>query len=1321
MTTTRPRRPRSRVATVLLIILTVCGMVGLGPVGPAHAAPNATAEAEPATVTTDSLPTWQINGVVWSQVVIGHTVYAAGEFSEARPPGVAAGGPGSVPVGNLIAYDIRTGNRIASFNHTLNAQAMTIAKSPDESRIYVGGDFTVVDGQARSHIAAFDTATGDLVQSFQPMVRGRVRAIAVSSNTVYAGGEFGVVGNSPRTRLAAFSTSGSLLPWAPATDNYYVWSMVMTPDQSKVVVGGQMEKIDGVTVNGMAALDATSGAVLPWAANQTIIDYDQGAIMGLKTDGEQIYGSGFAFGNGGKFEGEFALDPQTGEINWLNDCQGDTYDTWPMDGVLYTVSHVHSCEMIGGLPQLSDWGIYQRLALAFSTQANTVNDGPNQYGWNYKGIAGSKIATWFPDLSWGNYTQYGQSGWSITGNGDYLAIGGEFLAVNGRGQQGLVRMAVREEAPNKRGPVIGYDSTDPGASSELGGTASVSWNAAWDPEDSTLTYKVYRSGTSAAVHTTERYSQPWEVPRMNFLDSGLAPGATHTYRIEAVDSDGNVRTLAETPPVTIQAGAASAYAVSVLQEGASGYWRMGEPSGTNVVDWAGTNDAVTRNTVVRNTTGAISGDSDTASTFSSNIFGHGHAIAQTRLRGPDTFSLQGWFRTTTNQGGKIIGFGNANSGSSSNYDRHVYMDSAGRLWFGVHPGHVETVNSAATYNDGAWHQVVATLGPDGMGLYVDGELQDSKEDVSSAQAYEGYWRIAGDNLNGWPSASSAYFSGAIDEVAVYPSALTAQQVENNYQLGTTGALPNQPPTAAFTSSVDELTASFDGSGSSDPDGSITSYGWAFGDGAEESGDSVEHVYAEAGTYTVTLTVTDDDGAADSISHDVTVVDPPDPVNVVPVAVFESSAAGLSVSFDGSGSSDSDGSVASYAWDFGDGAEGSGASVEHTFAEAGTYSVVLTVTDDDGATDSVSHDVTVTAPGAAIVVDDFNRSVDDGLGSADTGGAWTVTGSASKFSVDGSAGKLELTTAGSSTNAYLRSVSATDVDLSVDVALDKQPVSSSVYTSVLVRSSADGKTYYSVKLRWRDDGQVAVYLVKTVNGVESTVASGGKVAGVSTADTLTVRFQAEGTSPTALQAKVWMAGEAEPSAWSVSGSDSTAALDAAGGFGLLTYLAGGVTNAPITAVFDNLTVQSPEEVEPAARQLQTDAEAAPETTEKAKAGAEKEPKAEVKKEPKAEVKKEPKAEVKKETKARENRAPRAAFTSSVDQLVVTFDGSKSNDPDGSIDVYSWDWGDDTKKGEGVRTKHSYTVPGEYTVTLTVTDDSGESHTSTHDVTVAAPGN
>ncbi|WP_160113933.1 PKD domain-containing protein [Halobellus limi] len=129
---------------------------------------------------------------------------------------------------------------------------------------------------------------------------------------------------------------------------------------------------------------------------------------------------------------------------------------------------------------------------------------------------------------------------------------------------------------------------------------------------------------------------------------------------------------------------------------------------------------------------------------------------------------------------------------------------------------------------------------------------------------------------------------------------------------------NQDPTAVFSATPSDpevgQTVTLDASGSSDSDGAIASYEWNFGDGTTATGASPSHAYDSAGTYTVTLTVTDDDGAIDTTTQQVTVSEPP---NQSPSAAFTASPSDPTVdqkvTLDASGSNDADGSIQSYEW------------------------------------------------------------------------------------------------------------------------------------------------------------------------------------------------------------------------------------------------------------------------------------------------------------------------------------------------------------------------------------------------------------------------
>ena len=160
-------------------------------------------------LSADALPTVQIDGVVWSQAVVGNTVFAGGRFNNARPAGAAAGTQ-LTPRANLLSYNITTGT-LNPFNPSLNGQVMGVAASPDGSRIYVVGDFTTANGQTRRRLAAYNTATGQLDTNFAPVgVSAQARAVVATNDTVYIGGGFqgAGTGSPSRGNLAAFRRVG---------------------------------------------------------------------------------------------------------------------------------------------------------------------------------------------------------------------------------------------------------------------------------------------------------------------------------------------------------------------------------------------------------------------------------------------------------------------------------------------------------------------------------------------------------------------------------------------------------------------------------------------------------------------------------------------------------------------------------------------------------------------------------------------------------------------------------------------------------------------------------------------------------------------------------------------------------------------------------------------------------------------------------------------------------------------------------------------------------------------------------------------------------
>ena len=153
--------PRFRSAGALLAwLLGFLLIIGLLVGAPVDRAAADTAPVDPldpstpVTVSDDALPAPQINGVVWSQAMIGNFVYVGGSFSNARPAGSPAG-QNTVARGNFLAFNVTTGQLMTNVTHSFNAQVRSVFASPDKTKLYVAGEFTTVNGQTRRRIAEF--------------------------------------------------------------------------------------------------------------------------------------------------------------------------------------------------------------------------------------------------------------------------------------------------------------------------------------------------------------------------------------------------------------------------------------------------------------------------------------------------------------------------------------------------------------------------------------------------------------------------------------------------------------------------------------------------------------------------------------------------------------------------------------------------------------------------------------------------------------------------------------------------------------------------------------------------------------------------------------------------------------------------------------------------------------------------------------------------------------------------------------------------------------------------------------------------------------
>lgn len=453
------------------------------------------------------------------------------------------------------------------------------------------------------------------------------------------------------------------------------------------------------------------------------------------------------------------------------------------------------------------------------------------------------------------------------------------------------------------------------------------------------------------------------------------------------------------------------------------------------------------------------------------------------------------------------------------------------------------------------------------------------------------------------------------------------------------------PIASASVQCTGLSCSFDGSGSSDSDGSVTGYHWSFGDGATAEGVTATHTYASAGSFPVVLTVTDDKGAASSTTTSATVA----PIaNQAPSAQATASCTQLACSFDASGSSDPDGQVSGYAWDFGDDATGTGRTLVHSYAGPGNYQVTLTVTDDKGAT--ATSQVTV-SPTAATTGIGFRGASDTAV--AATSATVTVPASVQP----GDLLVLDVGAAGSATQTL--PAGWTQV-----ASIAPWPV----LTTVWQHTATAGEAGSPVTVTFGAQQKATLALLAYSDAGPISPAAAATATDATSAGS---HEQPTVTAAVAGSRALWFWNVKSSSTRTLSVPDGTVGRDAASGSGsaYVTTLAAesaqsvsGAVAGP-TSVADGTTTMGRTTM---VALVIPPAQSSPAPT--------------------------------------VNTPPTATATAACTGLACSFDGSTSTDPDGHLVAYAWDFGDGAT-ATGATATHSYAGAGNEVVTLTVTDDRG----------------
>jgi hypothetical protein len=857
--------------------------------------------------------TWQTNGVAWAIGQSHGKVIAGGTFTQVLPPEGGAGTP--LSTNGLAILDAESGAPdscqlgLGSGTDTVRA----ITTSPDGNTVYIAGNFGSVGGVSVNRVAAIDVQACTVKSLRVSAISSTVRTLALKDNTLYMGGDFMSVAGSTRQRFAAVNaTTGALLPWVANADAPGR-GIGVSPDGTKVAIGGDFFAVNGAYSHSIAVVRG-AGETNPGSNLKT---YPSGFIHNLSATKHIFSGNDGRFyisnegTGGGVFDGRAAFSWSTLNEVWRDTCLGATQATYEYKGTLYSASHAHNCAVNG---------------------ADGFQDGRRNY-LLAQDAETAALRGWEPRASDGIGEGLGPRALTVatgrvTGK-DYLWVAGEFDYINGKKQLGLTRF----------GPDNTYRPPVPAPVAEATseGGVQVRWRSVVDTDDSELTYEVFRNGGSTPVWTGQASSVWWNRPQVSFVDNDVSPGTTYSYRVRARDTT-NAGGLSAT--VTAQAKTPAASYASTVRADNPDLFLDSTMSGTATVSgtWVhdvGASASDTRRLhglalqgVAQSTDSPVAGDPTGSLRFDGSndyVWNDDWAFA------PTTYSVEAWVKTNTTRGGKIIGYGSGRprtsdgaTQTSSNYDRHIYMENNGYVRFGVNSGTLTTLRSTSALNNNQWHHIVGTQGPGGMALYVDG-TRVANNSVTQAQSYRGVWHVGGDTLaSSWASLpTSDYFGGLIDGAAVYGSALSAQQVtaHRNRALGTGDSTSPSTP-SGLTSSVNQNDVTLSWGASTDNVG-VTGYTVHRGTSPDFTVGVATKV---ADTNAATRTLQDQDVAANtyyykvvardaagntsapSAAHQVNVVDsvaPTTPTNL------QANVSGSNVALTWSGSSDTFG-VAGYS-------------------------------------------------------------------------------------------------------------------------------------------------------------------------------------------------------------------------------------------------------------------------------------------------------------------------------------------------------------------------------------------------------------------------
>jgi hypothetical protein len=404
-----------RITLVLSAIATVMVMQALVGAPPARA------------LGTTPDDTWMTNGRVYATALSedGSTLYIGGNFTRVREN--PSGEIGSAyRVSDLAAIDVATGTALRAWRPLVTGDGAVVhSLAVKDGRVFIGGNFTAVEGEARRNLAAVDAADGS-VDSFAPQVGGAssyVYALLAGNSKVYIGGAFNRVDGQSRKALAAFDlATGALDPvWRP-TPSSRVRDLEFASDRASIFVAGAFSSITGSdgtqdARQSVARVYADTGNLHPWKIpSGTILDPQTG--WDITATPTKLYGG---FGAGPNYLAAFNLT--TGTLGT---------QVWRFN----TVGNVQTVALSADGSRLFFGGHFGTNRLEQQVCGSQYLSGLA----SVRPATGSLYCDWIPQLEPNIDNTNGA--WTLTTTGTHLWVGGGFTQVSGVDQSNLARFTL---------------------------------------------------------------------------------------------------------------------------------------------------------------------------------------------------------------------------------------------------------------------------------------------------------------------------------------------------------------------------------------------------------------------------------------------------------------------------------------------------------------------------------------------------------------------------------------------------------------------------------------------------------------------------------------------------------------------------------------------------------------------------------------------------------------------------------------------------------------------------------------------------------------